>query len=217
MADKSFYTVILPKITYWAYNIWCATFNFSFVNAEPLFHIWDSGKSFILALWHDELFPAIFAPKRIGKFSLITMASQSSDGEFISSVLKRLGYEVARGSSSRGGLKALLHIAHAMQKKKICPAITVDGPRGPRHQVKEGIIFLAQRAGVPIIPMRCHASRKKIFLKSWDKFQLPLPFSKVEVVFGDPVCIPPGALGSEQLENFRLHIQNTLSLMSGHE
>lgn len=210
MADKKFYTVLLPKITYWAYNAWCATLNFSFINAEPLFHIWDSGKSFILALWHDELFPAIFAPKRIGNFSLITMASQSSDGEFISVVLKRLGYEVARGSSSRGGQKALLHIAHVMQKKKICPAITVDGPRGPRHQVKDGAIFLAQRTNVPIIPMRCYVSWKKVFSKSWDKFQLPLPFSKVKVIFGEPIYVPRDPLRGKQLESFRLHLQNAL-------
>ena len=105
-------------------------------------------------------------------------------GKRVRSVLERMGLETARGSSSRGGVKALLAAARRMRESGICGCVTVDGPRGPRHEVKEGAIFLAARADAPIVPIRLFMERRKVF-KSWDRFQLPLPFSRVSMVCAD--------------------------------
>lgn len=199
-------------LTYHCYKAWCSTLKFSFANQEELFTIWNGGSPFILALWHDELFPSIFVPQYLDDFKLMTVASQSKDGEFITAVLQRLGYVVARGSSSRGGLRALLHMAHEMQKEKICPAITVDGPKGPRHKVKDGIFFLAHKAQAPIIPMRCRLSRAKVFHKAWDHFQLPLPFSKVHVRFGQPICVVTEKMDEPFLVQARAELESALNL-----
>ncbi|GKT32820.1 lysophospholipid acyltransferase family protein, partial [Aduncisulcus paluster] len=82
------------------------------------------------------------------------MASDSKDGQIITEVLERIGYEVARGSSTRDGLKAMLGVARVMRKKGKIGAITMDGPKGPRHEVKSGILAIAQKTGASIIPMR---------------------------------------------------------------
>ncbi len=203
---------LLSWLTYLVYKAWCSTLRFSFENQEELFTIWNGGSPFILALWHDELFPSIYVPQYLDEFKLMTVASQSKDGELITSILHRLGYIVARGSSSRGGLHALLGMARTMRKEKICPAITVDGPKGPRHKVKDGIFFLAHKAQAPIIPMRCRLSRAKIFHKSWDRFQLPLPFSKVHVRFGAPIFAVTEKIDENFLMQARSELEDALNL-----
>ncbi len=108
------------------------------------------------------------------------LASLSKDGELISLVLKRFGFSPLRGSSSRGSVTARRLILDALAEgTKI--AVTVDGPRGPRHEPKRGLFDLARRSGVPILPMRVRASSAWILRKSWDQFQIPKPFACIEI------------------------------------
>jgi lysophospholipid acyltransferase (LPLAT)-like uncharacterized protein len=99
-------------------------------------------------------------------------------------ILKRFGFTFVRGSTTSGGLMALRGLIKAA-RDGYSIAITPDGPRGPIFKVQPGIVYLAQKAGVPIIPVACALSRKKI-LRSWDRYQFPLPFGRIEAVYGQP-------------------------------
>ena len=166
---------------YWLYRLWCRSLRYTEINRAAIENTTDQGRPVVLSLWHDELFPLIYLKRRL---NIIALVSQSDDGDLLSGVLERMGLETARGSSSRGGVKALLAAARRMRESGICGCVTVDGPRGPRHEVKEGAIFLAARADAPIVPIRLFMERRKVF-KSWDRFQLPLPFSRVSMVCAD--------------------------------
>ena len=141
-----------------------------------------AGEPVCLALWHNELFPLMHL-REPGRFGAIV--SQSSDGELLARVLESMDIVTARGSSSRGGVRAMLKAAQLMCKQGRVICVTVDGPRGPRHEVKEGIIHLASLGKAKIVPVRLFMHCYKSFA-SWDRFQLPLPFSVVEVNFGQP-------------------------------
>ena len=144
----------------------------------------------VIMLWHDEIFPLI--PAHAGE-RMACVVSQSRDGEILSTVLESFGFLTVRGSSSRGGMRALVAARKLMDEQGVGIIFTVDGPRGPRHKVKPGAVFLARLAGSPIVPVRAVMSRAKIFHRAWDKFQLPLPFSKCTIIYGAPVVLPdPG-------------------------
>jgi len=141
----------------------------------------------VIMLWHDEIFPLI--PAHAGE-RMACVVSQSRDGEILSTVLESFGFLTVRGSSSRGGMRALVAARKLMDEQGVGIIFTVDGPRGPRHKVKPGAVFLARLAGSPIVPVRVVMSRAKVFHRAWDKFQLPLPFSKCTIIYGDPVIVP---------------------------
>ncbi len=105
--------------------------------------------------------------------------SQSKDGEIISLVVRKLGYVPLRGSSTRGGGRALAGVIRMLKAKGIV-AITPDGPKGPLYSVKEGVVSAANICSVPIIPISVTAS-PKILLKSWDKMVIPMPFAKITI------------------------------------
>lgn len=151
---------------------------------------------FILAVWHDEIFSCIHAKQNA---KIVTVVSQSKDGEYLARVLENIGFATARGSSSRGGLSAMIQAARYIKKEGYSACISVDGPRGPRHEVKEGAVFLAHRVKAPIVPMRAVMTRGKVF-NSWDRFQLPWPFSTVTIYFGEPYYIEAEELNAEVLK-----------------
>lgn len=116
--------------------------------------------------------------------NLCCLVSKSKDGEYMARILRFFGFNCIRGSSSHGGLLALRGLLRAASEGHSA-VITPDGPRGPVFKMHPGVIFLAQKSGVPIIPAACALSKKKI-IRSWDKYQFPLPFSRVEAVYGTP-------------------------------
>ena len=146
---------------------------------------WEQrGEHFILAFWHRHLLlmPYAYRGRRIS-----VLVSQSTDGELIARTVARLGIDSARGSSSRGGvsgMKALLR--KAAEGWDI--AFTPDGPRGPALEVQPGVILAAAATGLPIQPVAIAASLAKR-LKSWDRFMMPLPFSTVYFVYGEPLAV----------------------------
>lgn len=151
----------------------------------------------MLALWHGELFPATaYGHTLTGR--LVTFVSQSKDGEVIARVIERLGHTTVRGSSSRGGVKALLQAKRIMDREKRTAVFTIDGPRGPRHKAKDGAIFLAQRAGAKILPLRSFPQKATVF-NSWDKFVLPWPFSRCHIYLGDPMEVTNEKLDKDVL------------------
>lgn len=147
----------------------------------------DAGRPVMLAIWHSELFALTGYGMTMLDGRLATVVSDSRDGELIAQVLTRINYGTARGSSTRGGLKALIALKRHMDQGRI-GVITVDGPRGPRHRVKDGAVYLAHKTGALLFPVRCRPSRKHVFQRSWDRFELPTPFCRCPVYFGEPLC-----------------------------
>jgi lysophospholipid acyltransferase (LPLAT)-like uncharacterized protein len=139
---------------------------------------------FILAFWHRHL---LLMPYAYRGRKISVLVSQSTDGELIASTVARLGIDSTRGSSSRGGVSGM----KAMLKKAADGwdiAFTPDGPRGPAREVQPGVILAAAATGLPIQPVAIAASRAKL-LRSWDRFLVPLPFSKVHFVYGEPLAV----------------------------
>lgn len=143
------------------------------------------GKNYIFTLWHGRMFIPIFAQRKRG---LVAMVSQHTDGEIIARAVEMLGYKTVRGSSTRGGGKALREMVKLM-KSGAHGAMMPDGPRGPKGDFKEGTLILAQLTGAYLVPMTHACSNAKVF-GSWDNFVLAKPFSKVVVACGEPVQIP---------------------------
>ena len=144
-------------------------------------------RTMILAIFHGSQLIPLYLMRNRG---ITVMASLSSDGDFTTTVLESLGYRAARGSSSRGGARALLEMVKVLRGGTDV-AFTVDGPRGPRHVCKPGIVLLAQKSGSPIVPLGIAYARAR-FLKIWDRFTIPLPFTPAFFQVGRPFTVDPG-------------------------
>ncbi len=180
----------LGTVLAWLVRLWHLTLRVERINTAVFTDPQLRAKRPVIMLWHDEIFPLI--PAHAGE-RMACVVSQSKDGEILAAALKSFGFMSVRGSSSRGGMRALIAAKRVMDEQGVGVIFTVDGPRGPRHKVKPGAIFLARHAGSPIVPVRAVMSRTKVFHRAWDKFQLPWPFSKCTIIYGDPVVLPdPG-------------------------
>lgn len=202
-------SVVSPCI-YWMVRAMYSSLRFTESGREVVDAFAAQRTPMVFALWHDELFPVIHAKRNL---ELIAIISQSKDGELLSNFMERFGFRTARGSSSRGGVKALLQVSKAMQRDSISCCITVDGPRGPRHKVKEGAIFVANRTNAPIVPLRIHMASSYKFKRAWDNFQVPFPFSSVHVAFGEPYYVPEGTLDKEAFEQECLKLEEHLNAL----
>ena len=159
----------------------------------------NSEKKGIFAVWHSQLALTIFHHRNMNIYGLV---SRSADGEYLAGIMNNLGFKTVRGSTSSGASRSLLKLI-VYGRKGFSLALTPDGPKGPPHKVQNGIIFLAQKTALPIIPMGSSLSKKIVF-NSWDKFQFPLPFSKAAVVYGKPFFVSQEDdlnVKAEELEN----------------
>ena len=158
----------------------------------------------IYAFWHGHLLYLMYRYRGSGVYILV---SQSRDGELLSRILQHFGMPAIRGSSSRGGRRSLLELVRRA-RAGASAALAPDGPRGPRHQAQSGIITLAQLTEIPILPVAVDA-RWKIEFQSWDRFLLPLPYSRVVVAYGEPMVVPRGA-DTSLLEQKRQELEGKL-------
>lgn len=161
--------------------------------------------SIIYASWHQRFFPGIafFATRK----PIAILISRSRDGEFISRIVNILGWHAVRGSSSRGGGEGLLQLRE-LAKCGYRIGHIVDGPKGPFGVIKPGLLKIAQVSGMAIIPTITSSQKKWIF-KSWDRFMVPKPFSRVIIRFGEPVYIMPD-LDKDEFEEKRLLIEQKM-------
>jgi len=142
----------------------------------------------LFAFWHARQLPLVWAYRGMGA---VVLVSQHRDGELIVRILSRFGFgPSARGSSTRGGQEALLAARAAVQAGRLV-GITPDGPRGPAERAKDGVVFLAGQLGVRVVPV-ASAARDVWVLRSWDRFRVPKPFTRVCVTAGAPIAIGPG-------------------------
>jgi len=150
-----------------------------------------------------------YAGPRVNTRGLAAMVSASRDGAFLTAVLEGFKVQPVRGSTSRRGRQALLEMTRWAERGYDL-AITPDGPRGPRYQVQPGIISLAQITGLPIIPFS-YRLNWKLQIKSWDRFQIPIPFARCEVRALPPIRVPREA---DAMERERLRVQLEQTMMS---
>ena len=162
------------------------------------------GRQPILALWHGRILAATLFFRDRG---IVAMTSENFDGEWVARLMNRFGYRAARGSTSRGGARALAQLKREMAHGSAA-AFTVDGPRGPARHVQPGAVWLASATGNPIVPFHIEASRFWT-VKSWDRHQVPKPGSDVGVVIGAPIDVPAGA-DEPTIEVWRAELERAL-------
>ncbi len=178
------------------------------VTREEIFrdHVEQGGN--IFAFWHSHLFYlAYFYVKHAQRRKVAMLVSLSRDGDYGAALVRRLRQDAVRGSTSRGGQRAVRRLAAKIAEGRNI-AITPDGPRGPARHVNEGIIKLAQITGARIIPLSYDATRKRL-LKSWDRFMIIKPFGRVHVAFGEPLEVPKNITASERGQ-YRDKLERTL-------
>jgi len=157
------------------------------------------------AHWHGDEMALLSLGGRIGVTILV---SHSRDGETMARAARSLGYRVARGSSSRGAVGGLLALIKAARAGEHV-VLAVDGPRGPRGVCKPGIVRLAQKAGVPLLPAGVAVSRRVLFRKSWSQVYLPLPFARQVILIGDPIRFPE-AVAAEDIDRHCRRVEEAL-------
>lgn len=162
-------------------------------------------RPFTCACFHGTmLFPVYYCRRYPG----VVMVSRSWDGELIDRSLRRMGYDTARGSSSRGGKEALKEMIETINERKYCSGLAVDAPRGPSRKVKMGIVVVARETGKPVLGLVSWATRQ-IRFNSWDSMILPLPFSTIVLAWTKPIEVPPG-LTNEDYERIRQEIEENM-------
>ena len=163
-----------------------------------------SGRQPVMAFWHGRILPATFYFRRRG---IVVITSENFDGEWIARIIERFGYGTARGSTTRGGRKAMVQLVRAMKAGK--PAgFTLDGPRGPARVAQPGAVWLAHATGNPILPFHLEAANAWT-LRSWDRTQIPKPFASVALVVGEPIPVAEDA-SEAQLEAARVVLEQRL-------
>lgn len=177
------------------------------VNKKYFLRVRSSGKPFIIVTWHGRMLAPIYIHRNMG---FVAMVSEHGDGEMIAQTILRLGYKTVRGSSTRGGSRAVRQMLKVLKNGNNC-AILPDGPNGPRHAFKLGAILIAQRSEAWLLPCTFSAS-KPIQLHSWDRFTLWRPFSKLQVVYGEPMAIPR-KISPLELEQYRVKMENRMNAL----
>lgn len=183
-----------------------ATMRVTYVGKEIMPAFAARGEGFIGVFWHSRLLmlPLIYPGKRIH-----ILISSHRDGEIIANVMKCFGFDLVRGSSTKGGMAALREMV-SLLKQGSDIGITPDGPKGPAEEVKAGVAQLAKLSGKGVIPIAYSASRA-FRCTSWDRFLVPFPFSRLVFVVGEPLYYRDG----EDLEGFRLRIEVALKDVTG--
>lgn len=161
----------------------------------------------ILCFWHDRIFSSTNHFRDRG---IVVMSSISFDAEYTARCIQRLGFGVIKGSSTRGGTRALVEMIR-MMKTGTPTAFTIDGPKGPRYQAKPGPALLAKRTGCPIVPFLLETSRFGT-LGTWDKLQIPMPFSRAKLFFADPINVGADA-DDQMLDETTARLQNSLDAL----
>jgi lysophospholipid acyltransferase (LPLAT)-like uncharacterized protein len=154
----------------------------------------------ILAFWHGRILPATWYFRNRG---IVVITSQNFDGEWIARIIERFGYGTARGSSSRGGARALVQMRRDLSRGRPV-GFTLDGPRGPNRVAQPGAVFLAGATGHPLLPFHIEVERYWT-TRSWDRPQIPKPFSRAAVVMGEPISVRATTDGEVEENRTGLH------------
>lgn len=173
---------LVPRLVYTLYRLLAATIRWQYIGSM---HAQQPGERFILCFWHARmlLMPRPF----IGRPGYM-LISEHRDGGFINDTMQLIGIHTVRGSSTRAGARAMLDMVRRVKRERCSLGITPDGPKGPREKVKPGAVQLAKKTGLPLLPV-CYATRHHWRADSWDRFYIPMPFTRGVFVFGDYVHV----------------------------
>lgn len=202
-------------IVYLLGNSLTATLRYHYTDRSEFFDR-AAGKPAIYAVWHNRLLLCMkiystYAQKRNPTRGIALLISPSKDGAWSAAVHQRFGGQPVRGSTNRRGGLALRELTR-WAKRGYDIGVTPDGPRGPRYVVQEGVMVMSQFTGLPIVPVSFHLSRK-ISLKSWDQLQIPLPFSRCDVILGKSISVPRNSSDAER-EMLRQQLESELRAIS---
>lgn len=165
------------------------------------------GRRVIFVFWHQQLLPLVHYHRGEG---IVVLVSEHADGEYITRVIERHGFEVARGSSTRGGSQGLRELLRAAKEGRDL-AITPDGPRGPARVFKPGALVAARLTGLPVVPLAVAAS-SAWHVDSWDRFMVPKPLSRLAIAYGDPVDVPRRA-DDDEIQRLAHDMQNRIEAL----
>ena len=203
------YKILVPVGLSLVRLVWRWSRVVSVSGAEHIAAALERAPSFIPVYWHQHTLFCVkhLLEQRRAGLKLGFLISPSVDGEIGAMIVRDLGGEVIRGSSTHTGARALRDYYQALSHEAVSPAITPDGPRGPPWKFKPGAVLLAQLSGRPMIPLS-YASTRALKIK-WDRFVIPLPFSRIAIAVGEPVYVPKG-LDAAGLERLQLDMESRL-------
>lgn len=181
-----------------------STWKWQVSGAEHIDAIAARGLHPIHSFWHGRIFPATIYFQRRG---IVVITSENYDGEWIARIIQKFGYGTARGSTSRGGPKALLQLVRDVKSKGV--AFTLDGPRGPAEVAQPGAVWLAKATGNPLLPFHAEAASSWT-LRSWDRTQIPKPFTTVAMAIREPIYVSRDA-DDRALDEARSALEVSLS------
>jgi lysophospholipid acyltransferase (LPLAT)-like uncharacterized protein len=194
----------ISELGYWIIRIIGSTLRWKVEGLESFTSRKACNGRIIGAFWHGRIFMATYFFRNM---DFVVMTSRNRDGDYIARTIRRFGYGVARGSSSRGGSSALMTMLEEL-KNGHDAAFTLDGPLGPRYVAKPGAVWLASKSGAPIYPFNISPEKKWVF-RSWDHFQFPKPFTRVLLIMGAPIFVKPEAT-QEELHKAQEYLQRTM-------
>ena len=195
---------LVGLVSYVVVRIIGLTVRFEVTNPEFEGEVLSAGKQPIYSFWHDRMVTSTYFFRNRG---IIVLSSQSFDSEYTARCIQRFGFGIIKGSSSRGAVAGLVGMIRAM-KAGAPAAFTVDGPKGPRYEVKSGPLLLAKKTGNPLVPFVIECKRFWR-VKSWDRLQIPKPFTRANVLFAEPIYVDARA-DDDELESKRIELQAAL-------
>lgn len=198
---------VFLDIFYGFLRAYCQTFRITVINEGPWTDYLRNGGTVLLCGWHQQIFSTLAYFGKFQDLSPSLMISQSNDGDIGAGICRRAGWRPIRGSSSKGGLKALKQMIRELRGSRLAGHI-VDGPQGPQGIVKPGTISLALAARAVIVPVAISADRAW-FLKSWDRFMLPKPYANIRYTFGEMIHLK-SLPEKTDLETWRRHLETVM-------
>jgi lysophospholipid acyltransferase (LPLAT)-like uncharacterized protein len=209
LAKENFMIRLISKVLVPLVRLWFGTCRVEVINERVLREYILSGRPSVGGTWHRA---GIYVLYYFGRLHPMIMISQSKDGEMLAHYAAANGVIPVRGSSSRGGRDALKRMRrHLANGGKAC-ATVLDGPRGPAHVAKKGMLVLAKQSGAPLIPVIWSANRTITLRNSWDKTLVPLPWSRICLAIGDPIHIPEDS-SNEDMERYRQLVEDRLNAL----
>ena len=203
---KLLFNYVIPYLLFGVVYLWCMTLRSKNMNEEEENHFKNLTGPYILTLWHGRIFYLFYYLRRHPDYFLLI--SPSEDGDLLARLARLMGYSVIRGSTYKKAVSAARSLIKVLRRNQRI-IIIADGSRGPRCVAQPGSVQLAGITGAPIFPMT-FGTKNKVVLNSWDKFVIPLPFTRCTLNFSSPISLPPKS--SEQIiEEKRLELENALN------